>query len=194
MTGVLLRHLRAGYGDDMVARVLALAGEHRTAVELEQLDTWSRYQQVVDMYLAALTLTGDARIGQRCGERLMQEYSGTGVDAVLRSLGSPGEVLRNVAQAAAKFSTVIRMEAIEVGETYAVIGSGNRPGVDLPKIVCEYTQGVVSQAASLFGMDPAIVVERQCQAEGADRCIYHVTWDPTSARRQPATTRRSSRT
>ena len=182
MTGVLLRHLRAGYGDDMVARVLALAGEQRSPVELEQLDTWSRYQEVVDIYLAASTLTGDAGIGQRCGERLMQEYSGTGVDAVLRSLGSPGEVLRNVALAAAKFSTVIRMEAIEVGETYAVIGSGNQPGVDLPKIVCEYTQGVVSQAASLFGMDPAVVVERQCAAEGADRCIYHVTWDPTSAR------------
>lgn len=182
MTGVLLRQLRAGHGDDMVARVLTLAGEHRTAVELEQLDTWSRYQQVVDLYHAALTLTGDARIGRRCGERLMQEYSGTGVDAVLRSLGSPGEVLRNVAQAAAKFSTVVRMEAIEVGETYAVIGSGNRPGVPLPKIVCEYTQGVVSQAAQLFGMDPANVTERQCQAEGADRCIYEVTWDPTSAR------------
>jgi diguanylate cyclase (GGDEF)-like protein len=166
----------------MVARVLTLAGEQRSAVELEQLDTWSRYQQVIDLYLAASKLTGDVRIGRRCGERLMQEYSGTGVDAVLRSLGSPGEVLRNVAAAAAKFSTVIRMEAIEVGETYAVIGSGNRPGVDLPKIVCEYTQGVVSQAAQLFGMDPADVIERQCQAEGADRCIYDVTWDPTSAR------------
>src|SRR5436853_461781 len=85
MTGVLLRQLRAGYGDDMVARVLTLAGEHRTAVELEQLDTWSRYQQVVDLYHAAVTLTGDAGIGRRCGERLMQEYSGTGVDALLRS-------------------------------------------------------------------------------------------------------------
>src|SRR3954469_12364363 len=81
MTGVLLRQLRAGYGDDMVARALALAGEHRTAVEREQLDTWRRYQQVADLYHAALTLTDDARIGRRCGERLMQEYSGTGVDA-----------------------------------------------------------------------------------------------------------------
>jgi uncharacterized protein (TIGR02265 family) len=182
MTGVLLRHLRAAHGDEMVAHVLAQAGETRSVGELESIETWSRYQQVADLYLAAVELTGDQNVGRLCGERLMQEYSGTGVDAVLRSLGSPGEVLRNVAQAAAKFSTVIRMEAIDVGETHAVISARNRPGFPLLKVVCEYTQGVVAQAAPLFGMDTAHVVERQCQAEGAESCIYHVAWDPASAR------------
>ena len=54
-------------------------------------------------------------MAQRAGEELIRQYRGTAVETLLRDLGSPGEVLRNVAQTGTKFSTVTEMEALEIG-------------------------------------------------------------------------------
>jgi diguanylate cyclase (GGDEF)-like protein len=178
--GVLLAYLRREYGDETVARVLELAGEDRPLEVLEDVDIWSSHAQVTRLYHVAAEVTGDDDIGRRAGEELIRQYRGTAVETLLRELGSPGAVLENVTQTAAKFSTVLEMEALEVGPTHAVVTATGVDGFARTRVMCGYTKGVLSQASALFGMDLAEVDERQCQAAGDARCEYVVRWDPST--------------
>src|SRR5690348_14751756 len=119
ITGVLCAYLRHAYGEETVERVRQLADDDRPLEMLEDIDAWSSYEQVTALYRAAADVTGDDDIGRRAGEELIRQYRGTAVETLLRELGSPGAVLENVAQTAAKFSTVLEMQASEVGPTHA---------------------------------------------------------------------------
>ncbi|MGH2783555.1 MAG: hypothetical protein ACRDLA_19500, partial [Thermoleophilaceae bacterium] len=50
-----------------------------------------------------------------------------------------------------------------------------------PPASCAYTAGLLSTASVLFGMDPAEILETECQNRGDDRCVYEVRWDPSSS-------------
>jgi diguanylate cyclase (GGDEF)-like protein len=180
ITGVLIAYLRREYGDETLARVLSRAGEQRPLETLEDIDMWSSYRQVTELYHAAIEITGDNDIGRRAGEENIRQYRGTAVETLFRELGSPGEVLKNVAQTAAKFSTVLEMRAVDVGSEHAVVTARAIPGFPRDAVMCSYSQGLLSQASALFGMDPASVEERQCQSAGAPHCEYVVRWDPAT--------------
>jgi uncharacterized protein (TIGR02265 family) len=178
--GVLLAYLRREYGDHAVTDVLRSADERRPLDLLEDVDHWSSHGQVTKLYNAAVEVTGDPDVGRRAGEELIRQYRGTAVETLLRELGSPAAVLENVTQTAAKFSTALEMEAVEVGPTHAVVFAAAAAGFPRIPVMCGYTKGVLSQASALFGMDLADVEERQCQAHGAPRCEYVVRWDPAT--------------
>ena len=61
------------------------------------MDEWSSYEAAVKLFRAAAVVTDEPDIGRRVGEETLRQYHGTEVAALLRSLGSPGEVIRNVA-------------------------------------------------------------------------------------------------
>jgi hypothetical protein len=54
ITGVLVGYVRRAYGDDTIHRILARAGEARPPEELENVDAWSSYDEVVSLYQAAV--------------------------------------------------------------------------------------------------------------------------------------------
>jgi diguanylate cyclase (GGDEF)-like protein len=113
---------------------------------------------------------------------MLNQYKGSEVTALLHSLGSPGEVLRNIAVSASKFTTVHAMEAVEIGDDHAVVAAWNTGGLRRrPPASCAYSAGLLSQASKLFGMEPAQVVETECQNRGHARCIFEVRWDPRSS-------------
>ena len=180
LTGALLGYVRRAFGDDAVARVLELADEERTAEQLTDTTTWSSYGQALSLFAAA-TAIGGADVARSAGEELLRQYAGTEVAALLRSLGSPVEVLRNVATTAAKYSTVSDMEAIDVSDGRVVIAVHTKPGFTRHRYFCLYTEGVLTQATPLFGLPPAVVTELECQTSGDGRCLYVVSWDAAAA-------------
>ena len=164
LTSVIVRYVRARQGDQAVAEVLALAHETRAPAVLEDPTSWSTHEEAVALFEAAAQITSDPEIGRHVGEEMLRQHDGTEVAELLRSLGSPGELLRNVAAAAAKFSTVSTMEALEVGDAHAVVRSSMRPGFSRDPQLCEFTKGMLSQVPVLFGLVPAVVAESECQA------------------------------
>ena len=180
-TGLVVRYVRETLGEAGTRELLELAGSHRSADELSETTTWSSLDEWLGLLDAAERLTGDRDVGIPIGAQLLAQYSGTEVAALLRSLGSPGEVLRNVAITAAKYTTISVMEALEVEETRALICARNTNGQRRTRQSCNVTVGVLTQAPPLFGMAPARVEQLECEAEGDDQCLYRVTWDPTTA-------------
>jgi len=177
LTNVIVRYVRALAGDEGVGRMLDLAGEGRPVSALENPTSWSSHDEAIALFEAASEVTGDPQVGLHVGAEMLRQHDGTEVANLLRSLGSPGELLRNVTAAAAKFSTVSTMEPLEVGDAHAVVRAITRPGFLRYPQLCDFTKGLLSQVPVLFGLVPAVVAEPECQAKGGRFCLYSVAWE-----------------
>lgn len=137
---------------------------------------WSSYSDACALFEAARDITGQPDVGLRIGEEMLRQHAGTEVAALLRSLGSPGELLRNIAATGSKYSTVTRLAAERVEDGSATVTAEAVEGFSRHRLLCDYTAGVLSQVSALFGMEPAVVEEVRCQVRGDDRCVYEVSW------------------
>jgi diguanylate cyclase (GGDEF)-like protein len=177
MTSVLLRTVRTVEGERGVRRMLEHAVTPHDAAFLENIDNWISLDEAVALLEAGVHVTGDSQLARRVGEQAVAQHAGTQVATLLRSLGSPEAVLRGVMTAAAKFSTVTEMTAIETGPSHAVVHSCTRDGFARHPLMCDWAKGLLSQPCVLFGLPPARVEETECQARGGSECRYVVSWD-----------------
>jgi diguanylate cyclase (GGDEF)-like protein len=173
-----IRYVRSKAGDDGVARMLALAGETRTAEELEDEHRWSTYEQKIALWEAAAVVLDDPVVTRHIGESALEHRVGAGLRVLLRTLGSPGLVLSNVAKAGAKFSTVATMQAVDVGRTSATIAYRLNPDKQPHRLDCESNIGLMRVIGPLFGIPPLVVEHTECQVLGAPECRYEVRWNP----------------
>ena len=176
ITGVIVGYVRKAQGDDGVERLLRVAGATRSAELLSDETQWVDYAAARRLFEAADEVTGDPDAARRIGAHVLDQHAGTEIAAILRSLGSTEELLKNVATTAAKYSAVTSMEVHEVVDGYARVAAVTRAGVVRDRHFCDYTAGVLSQASVLFGASPATVDEVECQTRGDLRCLYEVRW------------------
>jgi diguanylate cyclase (GGDEF)-like protein len=180
MLGALLAVAQQSAGDVAVTQILARAGERRSPLHLQQAGGWSTYEQGLALFRAAADVLGDPDIGRKAGEEVFRRYSGTEVLALLRSIGSPSEMLRLYPAISAKQSTITRSEVVEVGERHGLIRIVT-PDYERDPLFCGYTMGALSQFPVLFGMEQAQVEELECQTRGHPHCLIRMDWDPTSS-------------
>lgn len=175
-TRLTLRYVRTHGRPGAVARVLAAAGLADRAVQLEDERSWSTYNEKIALLEAAAEELGDPHVSRHVGESVLEHRVGAPLKLILRALGSPAQVLRNVARAAPKFSTVCTMEALEVARSGAVVSYRLHDGYRPHRLDCELNIGLMSQVSVLFGMPPATISHVECQVTGAGRCVYRVRW------------------
>ncbi len=192
-TRLILGYARQRAGDNGVDRLLRLAGERRSAADLEDEATWSTYAQKVALFEAAAVVCDDQLVARRIGESVLREQVGIPIRMILWTLGSPAQVYRNVARAAAKFSTAATLTCETAGRTSATVTYRLHAEHVPSRHDCEYTHGLLSQAPALFGLDPADVDHRECQARGAEQCVFHLNWARRSRLRLRQRRRRTVR-
>jgi len=180
MFGALLAVVHQIGGDAAVTEVLARSGELRSAADLRRPDGWSSYEQGLALFTSAADVLDDPDIGRKAGIEVFRQYAGTEVLALLRSIGSPADMLRAYPAISAKQSTITRSEVVDVDETHGLI-SVVTPGHTRDPLFCGYTLGALSQFPVLFGMEPAEVEELECQTRGDARCLIKMDWDPKSS-------------
>ncbi len=154
-----------------------MAGSKRTVAYLDDVTNWISLDESLALFKAAAELTGDPQLARRVGEEAVSQHAGTPVATLLRSLGSPEEVYRQMALAATKFSTITELDPLEVEPGRAVIISRVHKGFVRTREHCDWAQGLLSQPTVLFGLPPATVEETTCQARGDECCTYEATWD-----------------
>jgi diguanylate cyclase (GGDEF)-like protein len=181
MASTLIRRIRAGGGEAAVAELIETSGISHDAAYLENIENWMSYEEAGALMEAAVRMTGEEDIVRRVGEDTVRQHAGTPVATLLRSLGSPQAIFEQLTLAATKFSTVIDLAPTEIEPGRVVVRAKAKPGYRRHRLHCQYTQGMLSQPTALFGMPPARVVESQCEADGAESCIYTVTWDAEHA-------------
>ena len=176
ITSAIVGYVRKVTGDEGVREVLRLAGETRTVDELEDERHWYSVDDCRRLFDAAEALTGDPDVARSMGAHVLERHAGTEVAAILRSLGSTEELLKNIATTAAKQSAVTTMEIAHLEDGFAVVSAVTRSGITRIPHFCRYTAGALAQASALFGSPPADVVEVECQTRGDLRCLYEVRW------------------
>jgi signal transduction histidine kinase len=175
-TALTLRYVRSLEGEQGVRDLLIKAGETRSPEDLENERRWSTYEQKLALFEAAAEVLGDEKVARHIGETVLEHRVGLPLKLLLRALGSPAQVLRNVAKAAPKFSTVCTMRAIDADRRGATIMYRLHDGFRPHRMDCDYNIGLISQASVLFGLPPAQVMHPECQVAGAPECVYEVRW------------------
>jgi diguanylate cyclase (GGDEF)-like protein len=183
LSSVLVRRLRRTHGEEGLTRLLERSGSERTVAYLDDLTNWISYDEAMALFRAAEEITGDRLIARRVGEETIAQHAGTPVATLMRSLGSPDEIYRQITQAGSKFSTVSELEAPEVEPGRAVIRERECDGFARTVQHCDWAKGLLSQPPVLFGLPPATVEETACQARGDEACVYEVAWDAELAKR-----------
>jgi diguanylate cyclase (GGDEF)-like protein len=177
LPSVLVRRIRRTLGEEGLMELLRRSGSKRTVAYLDDLTNWISYDEAMALFAAAAELTGDQQIARHVGEETIAQHAGTPVATLMRSLGSPDEIYRQITQAGSKFTTASILEAIEVAPGRAVIREQAAPGFERTVAHCDWAKGLLSQPTCLFGLPPATVEESTCQARGDDACVYEITWD-----------------
>src|SRR5919201_7145338 len=150
-SSVLLRLVRRTLGEEGLTSLLELAGSQRTVAYLDDVTNWISLDESLALFKAAAELTGDPQLARRVGEEAVSQHAGTPVATLLRSLGSPEEVYRQMALAATKFSTITVLEPVEVEPGRALILSRVQDGFVRTREHCDWAQGLLSQPTVLFG-------------------------------------------
>jgi predicted hydrocarbon binding protein len=181
LSSVLVRRVRRLLGENGLMDLLERAGSERTVAYLDDLTNWISYDEAMALFAAAADLTGDELIARHVGEETIAQHAGTPVATLMRSLGSPQAIYSQITQAGSKFTTVSALDAEEVVPGRAVIREQAIPPFGRTVAHCDWAKGMLSQPTVLFGLPPATVEETQCQARGADACVYEITWDASMA-------------
>ncbi|HUA50268.1 MAG TPA: diguanylate cyclase [Solirubrobacteraceae bacterium] len=181
MSAVLLARVRAFGGTEAVDEVLRLAASPRTREYLADTTNWIAYDEAVALWQAGARVTHHPQFARSVGEDAARRLGGSQVAAMLRSLGSPEAVYRQLATSASKFSTATKFETIDAGPGYAELVSTAVEGFPRSPEHCAWTCGLLSCATELFGLPPAAVRHDECAAMGAEHCVYRVRWSPPAA-------------
>ncbi len=181
LTAVLLARVNALGGPAAVAELLARAGSTRSPQYLLDIANWISYDEAVALWRVGAEVTHHPQFARAVGEEAAKRLNASPVAALLRSLGSPEAVYRQIALTATKFSIVTTLEAIDVGPGYAKIEAKSVNGFPRNRDHCSWTCGLLTQTTVLFGLPPASVRHELCEAFGAMSCLYEVTWDAAAA-------------
>jgi diguanylate cyclase (GGDEF)-like protein len=99
---------------------------------------------------------------------------------LLRAMGTPRQVFRQLPRAVAKFSTTSKMEVLTLAATSATIRMKLRDGYEHSRLDCIYAQGLLSVVPTIFGLSEARIEHDECESDGHPACIYRLTWDRRS--------------
>lgn len=182
-TALILSYVRERKGESGVTRLLQRAGQSERAEVLVDESSWSSYATKIALFEAAAEVLDDRDVAWNIGAAVLADREvAAPVRALVRTLGSPQQILRTIARTSGKFSTVGSMQALKVRPGRALVAyrllEPHRPSAH----DCRYTQGLLSQTPVLFDGPPAIVRELECQLRGDARCLYEVTWNARTQR------------
>ncbi len=177
MSAVLLARVAAFGGDQAVLDVLRLAGSQRTVEYLTDITNWIAYDEAVALWQAGGRVTHHPQFARAVGVDAAQRLGSSQIAAMLRSLGSPERAYGAVAQGAAKFSTVTDLKVTQARPGHVQVVATACEGFPRSVEHCAWTSGLLTCQPVLFGLEPAVVEHEECQAMGAERCVYEVRWD-----------------
>jgi diguanylate cyclase (GGDEF)-like protein len=176
-TGALLRYVRTHAGDVAVDRVLARSGVPYAAEDFDDQSRWWSYETRIRLFQAATEELDDPELMYKVGAAALQTGLAHSLVILLRAMGSPRQVFRQLPRAVTKFSTTSTMQILEVGPTSATIRYTLHEGYRHSRLDCSYAQGLITNVPAIFGLPPARIEHDTCESDGHPCCLYRLSWD-----------------
>ena len=179
-TGGLLRYVRVTSGEETVARVLARSGVPYTAEQLEDQSRWWSYDTRIRLFAAATDELDDPELMFKVGAAALHSGLANSMVILLRAMGTPRQVFRQLPRAVAKFSTTSTMVVLDTSATSASIRYTLHPGYGHSRLDCIYAQGLLSTVPTIFGLSAARIEHDECESDGHAACVYRLSWERRS--------------
>jgi diguanylate cyclase (GGDEF)-like protein len=179
-TRLVVGYVRERAADEGVTGLLRRAGIDRPVAELEDESVWSPYDERIRLFQAAIDVTGEPDAMFEIGASALRQNVSHSLVLLLRALGSPRMVYRQLARAVPKFTTTSTMEVLDAGPTHASIRYRLHDGYEHSRLDCRYAQGLLSVIPEFWGLPPARIEHSHCQSDGHDACVYEVSWSQRS--------------
>lgn len=175
-TGLVVNYVRIHRGERCVGELLSRAGVPFTAEELEDPARWFSYDTRIRLFEAATEVFDDPATPFLIGATALESNLPPAIVLLIRAIGSPRQVFRQLPSAVTKFSTTSTMEMLETGAGHATIRYRLHEGYRHSRLDCQYAQGLISTVPSMFSLPPARIAHPRCESDGHEACVYHVTW------------------
>ncbi|RBY92070.1 GGDEF domain-containing protein [Blastococcus sp. TBT05-19] len=180
----VLRYVRRHGGDGAVAEVLRRAGLEHVAAELEDQSRWWSYDTRIRLFVAATEVLQDPDALFAMGTSALRSGLGHSLLLVLRALGTPRQVYRQLPRSAARFTTVQSMHVRETSPTSATISLTLAEGYEHSALDCAFARGLAITVPVIFGLPQGVVASSACASDGSRTCVYRVTWERRSRLRR----------
>jgi diguanylate cyclase (GGDEF)-like protein len=176
-TRLILRYVREhGGGEPAVEELLRRADVPHDVTELEDESRWVSYDTRIRLFEAAVRVLDDPDCTFAMGATSLRLGLNHSLILLLRALGSPSQVYRQLPRAVPKFSTTSTMEVLESGATSVTLRFRLHDGYLHSRLDCQYAQGLISSVPEIFGLPAASVEHLECESDGAPACIYALRW------------------
>ena len=174
---IMLAYAEREGGRPLVDELLRRTDLAHREEELRDENAWFSFDTKIALFEGLAEVLDDSDATRRAGAIVLELNVADSLKVALRALGSPRLVYQNVVRASAKFSARHRMRMLEVGRDHATVEFSDVGGGPVHLLDCKYTAGLLTCVPALFGLAPARVSHPQCAVDGADACVYDVTWD-----------------
>ena len=175
-TQLILTYVRERGGEAALQDLLVRAEVPETRDELLDETRWTSYTTRIRLFEAAVAVLDDPRCPYEMGAVALRLGLHHSLVLVLRALGSPRQVYRQLPRSVPKFSTTSTMELVECGGSSAVFRYRLHDGYRHSRLDCLYAQGLMCVIPEIFGLPSAEMVHEECESGGADACIYRLRW------------------
>lgn len=175
-TTLLFRHVRAHGGDTAVQEVLARAGAPELAAHVDDMAHWIDYATRIRLFQATVDVLGDPHAMIDVGATAIANGLDHALVLLLRTLGSPREVYRQLPRAVSKFTSTSTMRIVTLGATSATVHYRLHDGYEHSRLDCDYARGLISAVPRLFDLPAAVVGHEACQSDGHPHCVYTIRW------------------
>ncbi len=174
LVAALLRYFTIHHGREALVDAVERAG--LDMVELEAKDQWISPDKVKQLNYALVDASGNPMLLFEAGmETISPEILG-GFFYVIRTLGSPELVYKQLPELNRPMSKITNWEIGEIGDGKAVISFHVAEGHSDDTHFCLNRQGALAGITKGLGLQPARVEHPVCLHRGGDRCEYHVSW------------------
>lgn len=172
----VLGYVREQGGDELVDQVHAASGLPYTREELNDPKLWVSYDERIRLFEAAAERLGGPQALYEIGRSSTRQNVAPSVVLALRHLGSPAKVYKLLPRMVAKYSTTSTMTLVDCSDRHATFHFRLHEGYVHSRLDCLYAQGLLASTPEGFDLPTARITHLECESDGADACIYHVTW------------------
>jgi signal transduction histidine kinase len=99
-----------------------------------------------------------------------------GMRLLVRLFANPLAVFEKIERAYAVLSLVSRFEILSKGKNRLIVRLSMSEKGRQTRLTCEATKGQLASVPLIWGLPPARIKDLHCAAEGADSCIYEISW------------------
>jgi PAS domain S-box-containing protein len=137
---------------------------------------WLSFDTYTKQFEYAVEILGDKDAPYKIGLFAADKENVGAVFVFVRGMASPYIAYRLLGETQKRFSKVTDVELLQLESNKALVKVLSHDGYKITRLSCDYRKGIYASAPMAWDLPPAQIKEIKCEADGADSCVYEISW------------------